>query len=497
MSAQTAFAIPLCVALAGAMASLTADAFARSTWARLVSAGSLALAAGAGLASALIVEPTHVFRHFAVGAGYSAASGLIFALGSAALLAGGGADRESEDRRGAIGGLVALAAVAASLLAASTDLITILIALEISAAASYALVAVAGTPRAHEAAMKYFIQGAVATALYILGMAACLLSGSITVDASGVAAATSPINLPAATAGVALILAALAFKLGAFPFHAWAPDAYETAPPEAAAFMASAAKVAALVATYTIVWEIVGGGVLAERSAWLVAAIAAASVVFGNFAALAQTNLARLLAYSGIAQVGYALTALVVGNGSAALMFAAGYGCAVAGAFLCVAAFSRLAPAWDGSIAGLAGFGRRAPVLSASLAVVLFSFTGIPPFFGFWGKFVIFVSAASDSRWLWLVVVGLLGSVVSFGYYGRVLRALYFEDADAAQGNDGVLQATDAANGSSATRAPRRVVVALAVILLLSGLVPLFAGFGSLLGRDPAGVFAIGALLVR
>jgi NADH-quinone oxidoreductase subunit N len=489
VSAELAFALPLALGLAGALVSLAGDAMESrpvASWAAISGMVLAAVAAGAAVAT---LEPARVWRVFAAGAGYSTATALIFAFGALSVVASLGSRRL---RSGAFPGLVALSASAAAVLAVSTDLIAMLIALEAVALTGYALVSLSSTPAAHEAAMKYFVQGAVATALFVLGLAAALIGGALVVGEGALSSVSSVVDLPAATVGVALLIAAFAFKLGAFPFHAWAPDAYETAPPEAAAFLASGVKLGAFVALFTAVFSVLGADGLSERAIWFIAAIAGASIVYGNLAALSQKNLARMLAYSGIAQVGYGLTAFVVGNGSAALMFAAAYGCAAAGAFAAVAAYGRLDPDWDGSISGLAGLARRAPVLSASFAVLLFSLTGIPPLFGFWGKFLVFLSAASDPAWLWLVVLGLLGSVVSFGYYGRVLRALYFEDAKPADAIGDAGEATEP-NGTVGSGAgwAGRVAVALAVVVILAGLVPVIWGFGRFVGTDPPGVFLI------
>ncbi len=173
----------------------------------------------------------------------------------------------------------------------------------------------------------------------------------------------------------------------------------------------------------------------AKRLPVVIAAIAAGSIVYGNLAALRQRSYARMLAYSGIAQAGYALVPVAVGQPQQAAFFLATYSIAVVGAFLAALAVQRVRPDWDGSIKGMAGLGAHAPWLSAGLATLLLSLTGIPPLLGFWGKLQAFGVAVYASRrreadgqcFLALAVIGLVGSVVSFGYYGAVLRAMYFE----------------------------------------------------------------------
>ena len=165
---------------------------------------------------------------------------------------------------------------------------------------------------------------------------------------------------PPSAVGMALVVSALAFKAGAFPLHSWAPDAYETAPPVAAALLASAGKIAALVA---LAWSAsVDRGHVGSRplSGWVVALLAAGSIVFGNLAALRQRSFARMLAYSGIAQVGYALVGVTCagcrrGRDAAVVLFSVLYGLAALGSFMLIAAVRERDPDWDGGIAGLAG----------------------------------------------------------------------------------------------------------------------------------------------
>jgi NADH:ubiquinone oxidoreductase subunit 2 (subunit N) len=164
------------------------------------------------------------------------------------------------------------------------------------------------------------------------------------------------------------------------------------------------------------------------------------------------------------------------------LLFVVGYALAVSGAFLTSAAVRARRPDWDGTIAGLAGLAREAPVVSLALSVLLFSMTGIPPLLGFWGKFLVFLNAASTDL-LWLVIIALLGSVVSFGYYGRVMRVMYFEEPEEATGEEPESPDAPADSGAAVRTLTELAVVALAVIvvaagayLLVFGLVPVVGG---------------------
>jgi NADH-quinone oxidoreductase subunit N len=489
MSPEIAFAAPVGLALLGAVLSLGAEALRRPRLSLSVSAALLAAAGLVGIVASASVSPQRVWTFFVSGAGYSMVCGVVMLLGALASVTGLSAAQKGSS---AFGGLVALSAAALAVLAGTTDIIVMVLALETVALCGYALVALARSPRAGEAAMKYFVQGAVATALLILGIAAAVLSGALAIEGGRLASVSSGTDTVSVMVAIALVLAAFAFKLGAFPFHAWAPDAYETAPPEASAFLASAVKVAVLVATYTLLTVVLAQVGLFVRAQWLVAGIATASVVFGNLAALAQRSYTRLLAYSGIAQVGYGLTAVVTGNGNAALVFVTAYAAAAAGAFVVARAYRAASPDWDGSITGMAGFGRRFPTLSAALAVFLLSLTGIPPLFGFWGKFLVFLSTAAPTqpRWVWLAVVGLLGSVVSFGYYGYVLKTVYFDEAEAAHAES----AEAAAKAAKMARAATVVAVILALFILVAGLTPLGMGVSRFVGVSPARPFSLSGL---
>ena len=455
------------------------------TFVALIPAG---LAAFAGVV-ALALDAWDVRR----GAVFAAAAGAL-AAGFAAALAG----PLPGDYRGVIGAGVALLAatslaggwrrmtraahggqtaalgaftLAASMLAiAATDLLTLALALEIMALAAYGLVALAGTDRAREAATKYFVQGAVATGLLVLALGVLFARGGGSLSYA-VAQGGGVGSFPESTAllGFALLTCVLAFKSGAFPFHSWAPDAYETSERPVAALLASVPKVA-VIAAMVYVFLPPQAAVLSTPE-WispvprlLFAVLALASIVFGNVAALRQRSLTRMLAYSGIAQVGYALVGIAAGRGAATIVFAGLYGLGAAGAFLVAEAVHEGDPQWDGSIAGLAGLSRRRPALSAALAALMLSLTGIPLFGGFVGKLGVFAGAAGSLTWL--AVAGVIGSVVSFGYYGSVLRAAYL-----AEEGEPTAEAVATSSGPAAL-----VAISLAVLTVVFGLVPVLFG---------------------
>lgn len=427
MSATLIAIAPVLCAAAGGVFAMIADAFFSRKAA--VWAAAVGLFAGAGVAVYAFreVESTRISLAL-IGAGAFSSAAIVILILSGLALLGGMRSLSEREPGGGIAALIAFGAAGSVLLATSLDLTMSLIALETIAVCSYALVASARTPESAEAAMKYAVQGAVATGLFLMGLAIYVGvlggSGDIVAGSEGVRDAVLP-----ATAATVLLLSVYAFKLGAVPFHSWAPDAFETAPPAASAFMASAPKFAAtygLLLVLAVAVEPFRGGVL--NPGVLLAGLALFSIVLGNLAALKQRSYTRMLGYSGIAQVGYALVGLAVGSAAFApsVMLVAVYGLAVVGAFLTAEALVALRPDWDGTIAGMAGLGRERPVLALGTAVAMFSLTGIPLTAGFWGKLFVFGYAVS-SGYAWLVAVALIGSVVSFGYYGAVLRSMYFD----------------------------------------------------------------------
>jgi NADH-quinone oxidoreductase subunit N len=364
--------------------------------------------------------------------------------------------------------LMAAGAGAAAVALAARDLLVLVVALETLALAGYALVAAAGTPRAAIASTTYFIQGAVAAGFLLFGTGAAIVLGGTTRLAPLVASGgpSGPLFVTSI-----LVAAALLFKAGAFPLHSWVPDAYQNADPGPAAFLASVPKTAALVVAATVMPLLFAVGVGSALPS-IAALVAAASVVFGTVAGLRQRDYRRMLGYSAIAQAGFAIMALTEPGGArgAVALMALVYAVATVGAFAAAEALRLAEPGWDGSISGMAGLSRRFPALSTGLAVALFSLTGIPPLAGFWGKLGVLTVAVSTGR-VWLAVVGGLASVVSFGYYGRVLRVVWLEEPSPRSG--------DAPLMTRAGRPATLVVLLVAAILVVTGLLPLVAGIGT------------------
>ena len=470
------------VTLAASILALGLDAFGRRSAALVTISAGLCVSAAAGITAGVMRTPSGSVGPVGVGGPSSMVYGVIALIGAAAVI--GGLDSLKERANGgSIAALIAFGVAAGGGTAAALDLTTLLLLLETLALAGYALVASARTTRSSEAAMKYFVQGAVATGLFLFGMA--ILVGVYVPSGnyfglSTVFASSTPL-LPA-VAGAGLILSALAFKMGAVPFHSWAPDAYETAPVESAAFLVAGPKLAAIGATSVFV-TVVATGPGTTSILVVVAVLAILSVLVGSVAALRQRNYRRLLAYAGIAQSGYALIAIALPMAPLAVFFGSTYALAATGTFVAAAAFQRLRPEWDGSVAGLAGLGRRAPLLGGAVAVLLISLAGLPPMLGFWAKLVVFATGLSYAvaglsttpvlSWsvALAVTAGILGSIVSLAYYGAILRALFFDTAEPVEGRAEGESAPTQSGGSAAI-----VVVVIAVIVVALSILPLLVG---------------------
>jgi len=350
--------------------------------------------------------------------------------------------------------LMLWATVGMMLLAAAEELATLFIALETTTICLYLASAFEKTrPRSPEAGLKYFIYGSVSSALFLYGLSFVYgLTGSTTFEAVGRMLATREGeglsgNLVGGAA-LLLILVGFGFKVAATPFHQWAPDVYEGAPAPVAAWIATGSKVASFVAMLKVFlhtlgpWSSPTGDPMGAGWLGVVVAIAAASMTYGNFAALAQQNYKRMLAYSSIAHAGYLLVGVAAAGVStsgpaaagAVLYYLVAYAFATVGAFA-VATWAARDRGGDG-IDDLDGLARTSPLLAACIVLLMLSLIGVPPFAGFFGKLAMFMEALrqgpSGSRIVlaWLVALGLLNSVVSAFYYVRVLKAMYLREPE-------------------------------------------------------------------
>jgi NADH-quinone oxidoreductase subunit N len=333
-------------------------------------------------------------------------------------------------RYGEFYGLLLWSAVGAMVLAKSTHLLVIFVGLELLSIALYVLNAFdRENSISLEAGWKYLVVGAFASAIFLFGSALVFgATGSLSLaQALAPAAGQGLTSRPLLLAGLAFLLAGVGFKLALVPFHAWAPDVYQGSPTPVTAFLSVVPKGVMLIALARIVVATLPGQ-LTPRWVTLLAVIAVASQTLGNLVAIAQRDLKRMLAYSGIAHMGYALVGVVafgVDGLTGILVYLAAYTFMNIAAFAVVSAFSE-SEAEPHLITDLAGQGWERPLLAFVLAVSMFSLAGIPPTAGFVAKFLVF-RAAVNQHLVWLAVVGVLNSFISVFYYLRVVYLLYMK----------------------------------------------------------------------
>ncbi len=331
--------------------------------------------------------------------------------------------RREEHETGEYYALVLFSIVGQCVMVTANELIMIFIGLEISSIASYILAGyLRDDARNNESALKYFLLGSFATAFLLYGVAwmyGATGSTNLTAIRTALLSGVAP---PDALIGVAaaLIFVGLAFKISAAPFQGWAPDVYQGAPAPVSAFLTVGPKAAA----FAILLRVFLGalGLIAARWAPVVWVCALATMMVGNFAAILQSNIKRMLAYSSIAHAGYVLVAVAAnsGTGSAAAMFyLAAYAFTNIGAFTVVAYFARKGERYV-SIDDFAGLAQRQPGMAAMMTIFLLSLIGVPLTGGFVGKFYIF-KAALDSKLVWLTVLGLFNTALAAYYYLRIL----------------------------------------------------------------------------
>ena len=340
--------------------------------------------------------------------------------------------------------LLLLSAVGMVLVAYSTDLIMLFVAWELMSIPTYVLAGFAKRdPSSNEGAIKYFMFGALSSAVIVYAISLAYgITGSTNIAevASGFASADASM-MPLALLSIALFVAGFGFKMGLVPFHMWLPDAYEGSPAPVAALLAAGTKKAGFAAAIRVVIL----GTVAAGADWALAlgVIAVATMTVGNVAAIMQKSLARMLAYSSIGHAGYLLIGLSVAPYSAmglhgSLLHVMNHAVMKAAAF---AALAGIAVALAVShVEKLRGLGRRMPLTAAGLTISLLSLAGVPPLSGFWSKLVLFGSALDASAaapWtVWLAVAGVLNSALSLAYYGWIIRKMYFEDGPGARARE-------------------------------------------------------------
>ena len=373
-----------------------------------------------------------------------------------------------ERQGGAFYSLHLLAIIGMMLMGTATNLIVLFISLEIFSLALYILSGFyRDSPRSIEAAMKYFLLGALASTFFVYGSALLYgAGGSAHYARIHETLATGGGNPSLVLPGIALLLVGFGFKVSLVPFHMWTPDVYQGAPTPVTAFMSVGTKAAAFAGFFRLMMTALPS--YQDQWALPLAILAILTMTVGNLTALRQSSVKRMLAYSGIAHAGNILIALVAGTSaasSAAAFYLFAYAFMNIGAFAVVVALEKQAgDDNDLEQSRLAGAAERYPGLAAAMAIFMLSLSGIPPLAGFFGKFLVF-RAAVEAGWAWLVVIGVLNSAISAYYYLRVVLAMYFQQAEEAGEEEEPLTVP-------ATRSSLFVVTVAAVAVVVIGLQP-------------------------
>jgi NADH-quinone oxidoreductase subunit N len=347
--------------------------------------------------------------------------------------------------------LVLLAAAGMMIMISAGDLMALYVGLELQSLALYVIAAFRrDDARSSESGLKYFVLGALSSGLLLYG-ASLIYGFAGTTAFVGIAKAASVAGAGQnllLVFGLVFLLVGLAFKVSAVPFHMWTPDVYEGAPTPVTAFFAAAPKVAAM----ALLVRVLTTGFAGVTVQWqqIITFLALASMLLGAFAAIGQTNIKRLMAYSSIANVGFALVGLAAPGADGVqgvIVYMAIYMVMTIGTFACIVAMRREGGSVE-DIDELAGLAETRPGMAFALAMFMFSFAGIPPLAGFWGKWFVFLPAIKAGLY-GLAVIGVLASVVAAYYYLRIIKIMYFDDARPAfqplRRKEGVIMALTAA----------------------------------------------------
>lgn len=451
--------LPLVVLTAWACALLIVDLFIpreRKGWTAVLAVCGLALTMGINVAQA---GNTYVgFNNMVVRDGFSAFLNVLFPLiGLLGVATGYAYLRRMNIERGEYYVLMLFSIVGMMLMSQASDLIVVFLALELLSIPLYIMAAFAYPKTdSEEAGIKYFLLGAFSTGFVVYGIALTYgatghtsfagISGAILSGLAGLGSNSMAFNPLLLTIGAALILVGFSFKTAIVPFHMWTPDVYQGAPTSVTAFMAAGAKTAGFAALLRVFASTVPS-IGADLTLVLVA-LSALTMIVGNVAAIAQTDIKRMLAYASIAQAGYILMAFVpfanadvrAVSVASGLFYLVAYTLASFGSWGVVIALEQA----DGSglkISDYAGLSRKYPALAAAMAIFMLSFIGLPPTLGLVGKFYLF-RAVVQGGFYPLAVIGVLASLVSAFYYLRVVVTMYMRDGEPQSTNEGWLGLT-------------------------------------------------------
>ncbi|MDB4223117.1 NADH-quinone oxidoreductase subunit NuoN [Granulosicoccus sp.] len=320
------------------------------------------------------------------------------------------------------------------IMVSATHMLTVYLGLELLALSQYAMVALhRDNGRAAEAAMKYFVLGALASGMLLYGMSMIYgATGSLDLNViADILAGNSEVMTDNRTIGarfgLTFLIVGIAFKLGAVPFHMWVPDVYEGAPTSVTMFISTAPKIAA----FAMLIRLLVGGLETLNADWqqMLAIMAALSMIVGNLIAIAQTNIKRMLAYSTISHVGFLLMGIVGATNegySAAMFYAITYAFTTLAAFGVLLAISREGHEAD-QLSDLAGLGKRNALLAIVMMLAMISLAGVPPAVGFYAKLSV-LQAAVGAGFMWLAIIGVVMSVIGAFYYLRIIKLMFFDD---------------------------------------------------------------------
>uniref|UniRef100_UPI0035CAB65E NADH-quinone oxidoreductase subunit NuoN n=1 Tax=uncultured Sphingomonas sp. TaxID=158754 RepID=UPI0035CAB65E len=432
MNASLLMTLPELVLAAGAIALMLVSAWGGQGSTRLVSWASVAVLIGAGVA---LLGPASkggaafdgLYRADAFAA---YAKVLIYVASAVSILIAPRffAAGRGDDLRPEYPVLILLSAAGMGMMVSAGDLLTLYVGLELQSLAAYVLASfMRRDTRSAEAGLKYFVLGALASGILLYGIS--LVYGfSGTTLFSSIATAYGAGHSLGLTFGLVFVFAGLAFKMSAVPFHMWTPDVYEGAPTPVTTFFASAPKVAAVALAVRVAIEAMGPATDQWRQIVIFASLA--SIIFGAVAAIGQSNVKRLLAYSSINNVGFLLVGLAAGTqeGVASVLFyLTVYVVMTLGSFLVVLQMKDAEGHPVETLASLAGLSRSRPGLALAMAIFMFSLAGIPPLLGFNAKLAVFTAAVNAGLYP-LAVVGFVASVIGAYYYLRVIKVMYFDE---------------------------------------------------------------------
>lgn len=425
-----ALAMPELILAVGAMVLLMIGVFAGEQSSRTMHGLAILLFVGAGCWAYFYFEQASAFHDAYVMDMFALVMKLLV-LGGSAVATGMslGFARGSQYGRFEYPILIVLATLGMLLMVSANDLITLYLGLEMQALSLYVVAAInRDSLRSTEAGLKYFVLGALSSGMLLYG--ASLIYGFTGhtgfEEIAGAMAGDRSLGL---IFGIVFVLAGIAFKVSAVPFHMWTPDVYEGAPTPVTAFFAAAPKVAAM----AMLIRVVHGAFEPAATDWrqIISFLSIASMVLGAFAAIGQRNIKRLMAYSSIGHMGFALVGIAAGTQegvSGVVLYLIIYMIMTLGTFACILAMRRE----DGmveDISELSGLSKTNPMMALMLTALMFSLAGIPPLAGFWAKYFVFLAAIQAELYA-LSVIGVLASVVGAYYYLRIVKIIWFDEAE-------------------------------------------------------------------